>query len=483
MKKMKLIGVMLLIGIAVCSSKCGKDEDDKDPVGQVYDLGDGSNEYEITENTTLTYPNKYNLKGFVYVKDGVTLTIEPGVIIKGDKATKATLIVERGGKIIARGNQQRPIVFTSSQAPGSRKAGDWGGIIILGKARNNQGEQTIEGGVRSKHGGTNDVDNSGALSYVRCEFAGIEYSPDNEINGITLGSVGSGTSIDHVQVSYSGDDSFEWFGGCVNAKYLVAFRGWDDDFDTDNGFSGKIQFAVAIRDPKTGDKSASNSFESDNDPNGSTATPATGAVFANISLFGPVYNTTTYTNQAGVSGSSVDARFQAAAHLRRNTQQNVFNSLFAGFPIGLIIENSGKGDAQGNATNGLLNVTNCVIAGCVKNFQDKQVWTSQSQYDNASGSDAFVKSYFERSDGGNRSYSALADLQLSGGSSPLGNLANPAIFLNSNSPLKTGATWTHAKVASGFEKVSYIGAFSSTETASNNWMSGWTNFDPQNTTY
>lgn len=482
MKKIKLFSMMLLVGMAMCFLQC-KDPINDDPQGQVYDLGDGSNEYEIKENTTLKYPNKYNLKGFVYVKEGVTLTIEPGVIVKGDKASKATLVIERGGKLLAQGTKDRPIVFTSSQAAGSRKPGDWGGIIILGKARNNQGEQTIEGGVRSKHGGTNDADNSGVLSYVRCEFAGIEYSTDNEINGITFGSVGSGTKIDHVQVSFSGDDSYEWFGGCVNAKYLVAFRGWDDDFDTDNGFSGKVQFALSIRDPKIGDKSASNGFESDNDANGSSATPATAAVFANISLFGPVYNPSSYTNEAGVNGSSVDARFQAAAHLRRNTQQSVFNSLFAGFPIGLIIESNGKGDAQGNATRGDLNINNCIIASCVKNFQDKQVWTSGSQYNNATDADAFVKAYFERQNAGNRTFSTISDLKLSGGSSPFNNLSSPGIFLTSDSPLKTGADWTHSKAAIGFDKVSYIGAFSPNETASNNWMTGWTNFDPQNTEY
>ena len=146
-------------------------------------------------------------------------------------------------------------MFTSAQAPGNRKPGDWGGIIVLGNAPNNQGEMTIEGGVRSKHGGTNPADNSGVLSYVRCEFAGVEYSVDNEINAITFGSVGSGTQVDHIQVSYSGDDSYEWFGGTVNAKHLVAIGTWDDDFDTDNGFCGKIQFAMCLRDPNVADKS------------------------------------------------------------------------------------------------------------------------------------------------------------------------------------------------------------------------------------
>jgi hypothetical protein len=449
-------------------------------VKQTLDLGDGSNAYEIKEDLTLRYPNTYHLKGFVYVVSGVTLTVEPGVIIKGDKASKGTLIVERGGRIVAQGTKDLPIVFTSSQAPGNRKPGDWGGLILLGNAPNNMGEQTIEGGVRSNHGGMNANDNSGILRYIRVEFAGIEYSTDNEINGITFGSVGSGTQVDHVQVSYSGDDSFEWFGGTVNAKYLVAFRGWDDDFDTDNGFSGKIQFALSVRDPQTGDKSASNSFESDNNANGSATAPYTGVVFANISLFGPVSNPASYTDRAGVNGSPVDARFQAALHLRRNTQLSLFNSLIAAFPIGLIIENDKGSTTQTWATEGKLNVTNCVMAGMIKNFQDKQYWTGGTVFDPSNNSGAFAESYFSRSAGANRMFTTIGDLNLSG--NPL-DLANPVAFPASGSPLASGAAWTDAKVSSDFDKVTYIGAFAPSETATNNWTSGWTNFDPQNTNY
>ena len=222
MKKLfKTIAFVCLAAMTVVS--CDENNDEPVvPAGSSYDLGDGSDAYEISSDMTLTYPNTYNLRGFVYVTEGATLTIEPGVVIKGEKESKATLIVERGGKLIAEGTKERPIVFTSAQAPGSRKPGDWGGIILLGKAKNNKGEQTIEGGVRSKHGGNDDADNSGVLKYVRCEFAGIEYSVDNEINAITFGSVGSGTTVDYVQVSYSGDDSYEWFGGDVNCKHLVA---------------------------------------------------------------------------------------------------------------------------------------------------------------------------------------------------------------------------------------------------------------------
>jgi hypothetical protein len=480
-KKSNLAVIMLLLCTALVSVSCEKDDPDPVVKSETLDLGDGTTAYEIRSDLTLTYPNTYNLKGFVYVVAGAKITIEPGVIIKGDKASKGTLIIERGGQIIAQGTKELPIVFTSAQPAGQRKPGDWGGIILLGDAPNNMGEQTIEGGVRSKHGGLNPNANSGILSYVRVEFAGVEYSTDNEINGITFGSVGSGTKVDHLQVSYSGDDSFEWFGGTVNANYLIAFRGWDDDFDTDNGFSGKIQFAFSLRDPKVADKSASNGFESDNNANGSATEPYTSAVFANISLFGPVSNPASYSNSEVTEGSpSGGPRFQAGLHLRRNSQLSIFNSLIATFPIGLIIENDKSSTTQTWATEGKLNVTNCVIAGAVKNFQDKQYWVDDTQFDSAANSGAFADSYFNRTGGGNRTFSTVSDLKLSG--NPL-NLSNPVVFPNSDSPLASGAVWTNAKVSSGFEKVSYIGAFGPSETATNNWTTGWTNFDPQNTAY
>jgi hypothetical protein len=481
----KSTGLVLLLAATLFNAGC-KSNDDENPASPpygAYDLGDGSTDYEIRENVTLTSPNVYHLKGFVYVTAGATLTIEPGVVVKGEKSTKATLIVERGGRLIAQGTPDRPIVFTSGQAPGNRRPGDWGGIIFLGKARNNLGEQTIEGGVRSKHGGMDDADNSGVLSYVRCEFAGVEYSVDNEINALTFGSVGSATKVDHVQVSFSGDDAFEWFGGTVNAKYLVAFRTWDDDFDTDNGFGGKIQYALGIRDPGIGDKSASNGFESDNNADGAPIEPFTAATFANVSLFGPVADPSTYINEAGVDGSAVDARFQAALHLRRHTRLGIFNSLLAAFPIGVIIENNGKGDAQGNATAGYLNIGNCVVAGAVKNFQDKQFWTSGSIIDPATNSDAFVSAYIARQDGGNKVFATLSDLHLSGADAPVRDLSSPNVFLTADSPLKTGASWANGRLSSWFDHVDYIGAFAPDESSANSWMTGWTNFDPQHAVY
>ena len=191
------------------------------------------------------------------------LTIEPGTIIKGDKLTKGTLIVKPGAKIMAEGSATKPIVFTSSSAKGSRNYGDWGGIILLGKAPVNKTPATIEGENVSTFGGTDAADNSGTLKYVRIEFAGIAFETDKEINGLTFGGVGSGTTIDYVQVSYSGDDAYEWFGGSVNAKHLISYRTLDDDFDTDWGFSGNVQYAMALRDPAVADQcscSDSNGF-------------------------------------------------------------------------------------------------------------------------------------------------------------------------------------------------------------------------------
>lgn len=187
------------------------------------ELGNGDQHFVFTGDVTLE-KGTYLLKGWVYVADGAKLRIPAGTIIKGDKQTMASLIIEPGGYVEMKGTKEAPIVMTSEEAPGQRRPGDWGGLIICGKAKNNQGTQQIEGGPRTIHGGSNDADNSGIFQYIRVEFAGYPFETDKEINGITFGSVGSGTTIDHLQVSYSNDDSFEWFGGAVNCKYLVAYK-------------------------------------------------------------------------------------------------------------------------------------------------------------------------------------------------------------------------------------------------------------------
>ncbi len=305
----------------------------------------------IYVNTTLNASTVYKIMGFVYVTQNATLTIPAGTIIRGGNAT-ASLIVEKGSKIIAQGTPSNPIVFTSNNPAGSRSAGDWGGVVLCGKGINNLagGSGTAEGGIRSTHGGNDNADSSGVLSYVRIEFAGYALQPNKEINGLTLYSIGNKTKIDHIQVSMANDDSFEWFGGSVNAKYLIAFNGLDDDFDTDNGYSGNVQFGVVLRDPNIADISGSNCFESDNDASGTTALPKTKATFSNISVFGPLANI----------NDVVNSNYSRAMHIRRNSALSIYNSFFAGYPKGLCIDGSlSEGNAQANE----LKIEHCIIAG------------------------------------------------------------------------------------------------------------------------
>jgi len=311
--------------------------------------------------TNTTWSGVIKLQNKIYVKNNATLTILPGTIIRGDKLSQATLIVTRGAKIYANGTAANPVVFTSNEAEGTRLPGDWGGLVLLGLAKNNQpgGVANIEGIVPTtdtQFGGNFDNDNSGSLTYVRIEFAGIALEVNKEINGLTCGSVGSATVIDYVQVSNSGDDSFEWFGGTVNCKHLIAYRGLDDDFDTDYGYRGKIQFGLAIRDKDVSDAIGdSNSFESDNDAAGSTAQPKTKAVFSNMTLVGPKGN--------GTIALPVGEKFEKAFRLRRNTAVSCLNSLVTGWEKGLSIESSTTaanvtGDSLMFASNTMTNFTN-----------------------------------------------------------------------------------------------------------------------------
>ncbi len=188
-------------------------------------------EGKITKDTVLKAANTYILKGLVYMTNNATMTVEAGTTIKGDIITVGGLVITRGSKLVAQGSVDKPIIFTSSSA--TPRSGDWAGIVLLGKAPTNSsfngtaGLGEIEGGINDAagnglYGGTDAADNSGTLSYVRIEFAGYAFLPDKEINSLTFGGVGNGTQIDHVEVMYAKDDAYEWFGGTVNAKYLIS---------------------------------------------------------------------------------------------------------------------------------------------------------------------------------------------------------------------------------------------------------------------
>jgi len=222
----KLLGLILVLGLFSCTKELGGDDT---PINVPSNTTLNGN---INTTTTLTADKIWTLKGYVYVTDGAKLIIQPGTKIISDVAEKGALCIERGAQIIAEGTAQKPIVFTSGKADGEKAPGDWGGIVILGRATTNRAtEPTIEGGIGRAFGGTLDIDNSGILKYVRIEYAGVAAMPNSEINALTLGGVGSGTVIENVQTIYANDDAFEFFGGTVNAKNLYAFATADDDFD------------------------------------------------------------------------------------------------------------------------------------------------------------------------------------------------------------------------------------------------------------
>ena len=510
MNKMNLLGCMGILMLAATMGSCSDNDDPTPNPGEAYTwttdggikacdhllfgedgkdnaegtvIGNGDQELVFKGKQTIK-KGVYTLKGWVYIADGSELTIEPGTIIKGDKATKAALIVERGGKLIAQGAADAPIVFTSAQPAGQRRPGDWGGVIICGKAHNNQTSMQIEGGPRTQHGGDNDADNSGVLSYVRIEFAGYPFKADQEINGLTLGSVGSGTKIDHVQVSYSNDDSFEWFGGSVNCKYLVAYKGWDDDFDTDNGFSGKVQFGLSVRDPRIADQSQSNGFESDNCADGAQVSPYTTATFSNITFVGPktaadFQNSNSYITAGSYfpnNGSGL-GKFQAAMQIRRSSRLNCVNSVVTDWPIGLIVDGE-KGDTPAQAKAGTLRLQNIFIANADILGSDANKCYEDKEYDykakavKADSKQSYSHTFFETAANNNRYFADKSALMLTDGKG-VGVPFMP----------QTGSNLFGAQNFSGldswFDQVTYIGAFN----ANDNWLDGWTNFDPQNAQY
>ncbi len=502
MRKFKSLALLMAGAMGVMSSCSDSDSNTSGSEGNTIISGnvinpEGIQDFEIKGNQTIK-KGTYLMKGWCYITEGATLTIEPGTIIKGDKDTKAALIVERGGKLIAEGTAANPIVFTSEQEAGNRKPGDWGGIIVCGKATNNKGLMQIEGGPRSMHGGSDDNDNSGTLRYVRIEFAGYPFAVDQEINGLTMGSVGRGTTIDHVQVSYCNDDSYEWFGGAVNCKYLIAYHGWDDEFDTDNGFSGNVQFFLGVRNPKIADTSLSNGFESDNNADGASTSPYTKVVFSNGTLVGPMgqaddfSNTKEYTASAdglNPNNGSKNGVFQAAMQIRRNSKLNCFNTVALGWPVGLLLDaEKGNPGSPTFAENGELKLRNIFFAGMTYLGSDVNKRTENADVYSATGKEADIDytrvsnshTFFLKTENQNKAFDLIADLKLK---QPNSKAANANYGPTAGSPLLNAANFTDSFLTDGFfTKVTYVGAFASDNDA-DNWTKGWANFDPQNTAY
>ncbi|MDZ4808669.1 MAG: T9SS C-terminal target domain-containing protein [Bacteroidota bacterium] len=394
---------------------------------------------------------KWILKGYVYITNGATITFEAGCVVQSDVTEKGALIIERGAKLIASGTAALPIVFTSGKAIGARTPGDWGGIILLGKAPTNRPldpAPTIEGGVGRQYGGTDPLDESGILRYVRIEYAGIAAEPGSEINGLTCGGVGSGTILENIQVSFGNDDAYEFFGGTVNAKNLVAFATADDDFDFDFGYTGKIQFGVSCRKPDFVDAGdAGNGIECDNDAASTLATPRTKPQLSNFTIIGP--------NNA--TGTALNHNY--SNRWRRSTQFIIRNSILMGHPdAGFSLRDAAT------CADYLANLSefknNLVHANSNPYFSETVASITAAQMQTKAESEGCI------------TYADAATIQLT---SPFYSTA-PNFLPATGSPALSGTSFTGMN--SFFVSTTYRGAFGTT-----NWTSGWCNWDPQNAVY
>lgn len=442
MRVRRFIGFLMLSATLVSVAPgCSKDNGEEPIIDEPADsaIVQGT----LTADMTLTADKEWTLRGYVYVPNGVTLTVEPGTTVKSDVTVKGALCVERGGKLNAAGTVDKPIVFTSGAAAGSRKPGDWGGIVLLGKAKTNRSSTpVIEGGLDRPYGGTADDDNSGVLTYVRIEYAGVAAFANSEINGLTLGGVGTGTKLENIQVAYGNDDAYEFFGGKVNAKYLIAFATADDDYDFDFGYTGKIQYAIALRDPAFVDNGdAGNGVEADNDGNGTTAEPFTHPVLSNFTWIGP--------NNA--TGTAANHNF--GNRWRRAAQFEVYNSVMLGWQkAGFSLESDATAQAY---KDGVSKYKNNII----HSNATADIFKSNSTV--LTAADMETKALAE------------GNIKLT---SPDGVLTNPFNLTSPDfSPVAGGSAAAGADFtgldASFFSATTYRGAVGTT-----NWLSGWTRF-------
>lgn len=345
----------------------------------------------ISENTTLYSRDTYLLEGVVYVINNAVLTIEPGTIIRGDSKTCGTLVITKGAKIIAEGTESFPIVFTTNKDSYSRKPGDWGGIVIMGDAPINN-----FGGIGilnfdldtsyNRYGGDNSLSSSGILKYVRVEYAGRKLKSKKELNGISFAGVGSGTKIENIQVSFSDDDSFEFYGGNVKLKNLVSYRASDDDFDFTQGAQANFTNSVAIRNPYSSDLENSRCLEINSNDD--------------IEKFDPLRNKTNVTASNLVLVNTEDndqGLVKEAVFVSKESQLNFSNSVVYGFKDLLMVnEFSFMDEFEKN-----IKLKNLVIGHCnntISSMKLKDTLEMDINYlfskNNIKVSDGLIEDYF-----------------------------------------------------------------------------------------
>lgn len=417
----------------------------------------------IDRNLTLP-KGKYTLTGFVYVGKGATLEFAAGSVIVADASVKTALIVEQGGKLVADGTANSPIVFTSNKAAGSRGNADWGGISMCGYAPTNRPlvpAPITEGGSNRPYGGTDAGDNSGILRYVRIEFAGITAENNSELNGLSLYGVGAGTIIENVQAAFCGDDGFEFFGGTVNCKNLISYASGDDDFDFDFGYNGQIQYAVSLRD-KFYDDDDANQIECDNDASGTSALPYTRPVLSNFTLIG-VYDTT---------GLPSGARHRFGNRWRRAARFEFRNSLILGsYGNGVALDGDAtiNGFVNGESIfrNNLVHSYNKFLSSPFADATATFATSNQTVLTNAA-----LLTLMTNATNNN---TVLADRNAAMLTAPF-NFTAPNFLPAAGSPALTGANYTG--MSAFFTTGTFRGAFGAT-----NWMQGWTSFSQQTNVY
>ncbi|MEM7675853.1 MAG: ABC transporter substrate-binding protein, partial [Myxococcota bacterium] len=399
----------------------------------------------ITENQTLTANFRYLLRGTVFVGDGTnptTLTVQPGTTILGERATTGTLVVRRGSQLQAVGSVESPIVFTSDRAQGNRAPGDWGGIILNGRAPINRcgldAEQCAtfnqafgEGGT-GFYGGDNPNDNSGELRYVRIEFAGKLLSPENELNGLALQGVGRGTVLDYIQIHRGKDDGIEFFGGTVDFKHVLVTGAQDDSFDWTEGWTGRGQFLVVQQWPDDSD----NGIEADNNDQGRDTLPRARPLLTNLTLVGVP---TSESSDLGIL-------------LREGTGAEIRNSVVFGFNDACFdIDHPETWATTGSTPSGII-IENSIFS-CATNFEEE------------AEDPMTVESFITSTNPGN-SVLPTTDSILR---SPF-NTINPDMRPASGSAAETGA----ASIPSDafFEQVTYRGGVA----PNSDWTLGWTTY-------
>jgi len=463
MKKTVKSILYILLATAFVVSSCKKKTDDPAP-----STGGNTNleiiEGEISSDKILDASKKYLLKGKVYVLSGHKIVIPAGTVIFGDKTTQGALIINRGAKIEANGTASNPIVFTSNGPAGFRQRGDWAGIVICGNAKTNKGTNNpIEGiqGTGTVNGyygpGANEdnTQNSGTMKFVRIEYAGFPLSDDNELNSLTLGSVGSGTTIENIMVSYANDDAYEWFGGTVNHKFLIAYSTIDDDFDTDAGYSGSIQYGLIVRDNNIADKSTSRAFESSSNSAGTA--PASECKFANFTILGPwVYADTS------IATGAISSSYGNAIEINSSSNIKVWNSIILGFTVPVNMNGGDNSEVKNNILYGRDSLV-FKTAAAKGTFSGNTVITSRSL------KTIYGTSVFTGKDSKKNKSEASSALYFNG----------PNPVQAATSPYITGAP----DLSPNFATESYYGAFGTVANAGWAWGQAWINFKPNTTAY